>query len=265
MKSYSFEGSVKEQINLQNLPYQFDESIRLRAAIGLVVLATDHVVEYEFRKIFNLSGVALYQSRILTDISVNQKTLLAMKVRLEDAVQMILPGMPLDVVAYGCTSASMLIGPSRIQEICQKSKPGVLVTNPLSAALESLHTMEVSRIALITPYRDDINQQMRIYFEKEGIKVPAMASFNVESDNCVGRIAPASIESVALDIGKHPSVDGIFIACTNLRIAERIHFLEKNLGKLVTSSNHAMAWHCLYLAGISHNQSGWGSLFDKIP
>ena len=256
---------MKEEINLQNLPHQLDESLRSRAAIGLVVLATDHVIENEFQKILNLQGVALYQSRIFNEPSVNTETLSAMESRLENSVKLILPGMPLDVVAFGCTSASMVIGPSRIHEICQKAKPGVRVTNPFTAAIEALRTMEVSRIALLTPYRDDLNQQMRSNFEKEGIQVPAMASFNVEDDNRVGRIAPASIEAVALEIGKHSSVDGIFVACTNLRIAERVHFLEQKLGKPLTSSNHAMAWHTLSLAGISHSHAGWGRLFERMP
>ncbi|MAA88732.1 MAG: Asp/Glu racemase [Deltaproteobacteria bacterium] len=256
---------MKEEINLQNLPHQLDESLRSRAAIGLVVLATDHVIENEFQKILNLQGVALYQSRIFNEPSVNTETLSAMESRLENSVKLILPGMPLDVVAFGCTSASMVIGPSRIHEICQKAKPGVRVTNPFTAAIEALRTMEVSRIALLTPYRDDLNQQMRSNFEKEGIQVPAMASFNVEDDNRVGRIAPASIEAVALEIGMHSSVDGVFVACTNLRIAERVHFLEQKLGKPLTSSNHAMAWHTLSLAGISHSQAGWGRLFERMP
>ena len=37
--------------SLQQRPYELDDSVRSRAAIGLVVLATDHVIEYEFRKI----------------------------------------------------------------------------------------------------------------------------------------------------------------------------------------------------------------------
>ena len=57
---------------------------------------------------------------------------------------------------------------------------------------------------------------MRSYFEKEGIEVSAIASFNVEDDNRVGRIAPESIESVALDIGKQSSVEGVFIAFEDL-------------------------------------------------
>ncbi|MDP6331379.1 MAG: Asp/Glu racemase, partial [SAR324 cluster bacterium] len=90
---------MKEEINLQNLSHQLDESLRSRAAIGLVVLATDHVIESEFRKILNLQGVALYHSRIFNEPSVNTETLSAMESRLENSVKLILPGIPLDVVA----------------------------------------------------------------------------------------------------------------------------------------------------------------------
>jgi maleate isomerase len=38
--------------------------------------------------------------------------------------------------------------------------------------------------------------------------------------------------------------------------------LEKELGKPVTSSNHAMAWHALRLAGISDPMPEWGRLFE---
>ena len=53
------------KISLQQLPYELDDYVRSRAAIGLVVLATDHVIEYEFRKILNLPGVGLYQLSLI--------------------------------------------------------------------------------------------------------------------------------------------------------------------------------------------------------
>ena len=52
----------------------------------------------------------MYHSRIRNEVQVTRETLSAMKERLEDAVSKILPGMPLDVVAFACTSASMVIG-----------------------------------------------------------------------------------------------------------------------------------------------------------
>ena len=131
------------KISLQQRPYELDDSVRSRAAIGLVVLATDHVIEHEFRKILNLPGVGLYQSRILNEPSINTETLSAMESRLEDSVKVILPGMPLDVIAYGCTSASMVIGPAGRSPLskCQTRGPR---DQSLHAAVEALRNSSLT-------------------------------------------------------------------------------------------------------------------------
>src|SRR5215211_4992132 len=47
---------------IHQLPYETDQGLATRAAIGLVVLASDQTIEYEFRKIVDLPGVAFYES-----------------------------------------------------------------------------------------------------------------------------------------------------------------------------------------------------------
>ena len=144
--------------SLQQRPYELDDSVRSRAAIGLVVLATDHVIEHEFRKILNLTGVGLYQSRILNEPSINAETLSAMESRLEDSVRVILPGMPLDVIAYGCTSASMVIGPPRVEALSQNARATVVrvawlyhtILCTLSAAAVPHETSNNSSIASVS-------------------------------------------------------------------------------------------------------------------
>ena len=118
---------MDSKISLQQRPYELDDSVRSRAAIGLVVLATDHVIEHEFRRILDIPGVGLFESRIRNETQINSETLAAMESRLAEAVDLILPGMPMDVVAFGCTSASMVIGPERITSLCRKSRPESLV------------------------------------------------------------------------------------------------------------------------------------------
>jgi maleate isomerase len=56
-------------------------------------------------------------------------------------------------------------------------------------------------------------------------------------------------------------VEGVFVSCTSLRVASIVEELEAELGKPVTSSNHALAWHCLRLAGIEDEVPGYGRLF----
>jgi maleate isomerase len=118
------------------------------------------------------------------------------------------------------------------------------------------------RIALLTPYMDRINRMMRDWLVSRGLSVPVMGSFNHENDNEVARITSESIEAAILELGRHDAVDAVFVSCTSLRVAEIVDRVEVKLGKPVTSSNHAMAWHTLRLAGYRDRIPGFGRLLQ---
>ena len=101
-------------VNRKHMAFEMDQGVYARAAIGLIVLASDQTVEYEFRRIFDLPGVALYGSRIYNDATITPETLKAMEAGMTEAARLILPGIPLDVVPYGCTSGAMLIGDDKV-------------------------------------------------------------------------------------------------------------------------------------------------------
>jgi maleate isomerase len=250
-------------VTRQNLPHRLDGGIAARAAIGLIVLATDQTIEHEFRRLLDLPGIALYQSRILNDARITPETLAAMEARLVEAAGLILPGLPLDVVAFGCTSASMVIGEEQVFERIREARPGIACTTPITAALAAFRALGVGRLALLTPYRDDINRFMRDYIEARGFAVPVMGSFNEEDDRRAARIDAASIRDAAIDLGRSERVDAVFVSCTSLRLLEGTGTIEAALGKPVTSSNHALAWHCLRLAGIADRRPEFGALFER--
>ncbi len=252
-------------VNRKNMAFEMDRGVYARAAIGLIVLASDQTVEYEFRRIFDLPGVALFESRIYNDTTITPETLKAMEAGMTEAARLILPGIPLDVVAYGCTSGAMTIGDDKVAELIHKARPGVTCTSPMKATMAAFEAFGARRIALLTPYLDEINQTMRGFIEARGVSVPVMGSFNEPNDNKVGRISPASIREAALELGRSELVDAVFVACTALRVVEIAAEIEAELGKPVTSSNHAMAWHCLRLAGIDDPQPHLGRLFTLKP
>ena len=102
---------------------------------------------------------------------------------------------------------------------------------------------------------------MQAKFDEAGFPVEVVGSFYEDSDAVVGRIDPRSILEAAVSIGRSESVDGVFISCTNLRATGVIAEAEAAIGKPVTASNHAMAWHLLRLAGIEDDVPGAGQLF----
>ena len=250
-------------VNRQHLPHRVDGGIAARAAIGVIVLATDQTLEHEFRRLLDVPGVAFYESRILNDNAITPATLAAMEARLSQTTGLILPGLPLDVVAFGCTSASMVIGEEQVFARIREARPGVACSTPITAAFAAFEALGARRLALLTPYRDDINRFIRDYIEARGFRVPVMGSFNEEDDRKAARIDLASIRDAAIDLGRADEVDAVFVSCTSLRLIDAIAEIEAALNKPVTSSNHAMAWHCLRLAGIDDARAGYGRLFAR--
>ena len=248
-------------VNRRNLPFTLDGGIAQRAAIGLVVLATDQTIEHEWRQMLHLDGVAFYESRIYNSPTITPESLAEMESGIAAAAALIKPGIPLDALAYGCTSGAMVIGEDRVFALLREAWPDKPCTTPITAALAGLRLLGARRIALLTPYIDEINQSMHRYIEARDITVAAMGSFNNGNDNEVARISAASLEAAILELGSQNSVDAVFIACTSLRVASLIERAEARLGKPVTSSNHAMAWHALRLAGYGDSVPGFGRLF----
>lgn len=249
------------RINRQHLPFTLDAGLSARAAIGLIVLATDNTIEHEWRQIFRLPGVALYQSRLMNSAEIVPETLREMERDIGPATDLIRPGRTPDVIAFGCTSGAMVIGEEAVFTRIRSVLPDARCTTPITAARHAMEALGVRRIALLTPYVDEINQWMRRYITAWGVEIPVMGSFNNENDQEVARFDTGSVEAAILALGAEPDVDAVFVSCTSVRVVEQVEALEQRLGKPVTSSNHAMAWHALRLAGIEDRLPGFGRLF----
>jgi maleate isomerase len=243
------------------LDFALDDGICGRAAIGLVVLATDHTIEHEWRELLKQDGVAFYESRVLNSPDITPERLVEMEARIASAVAMILPAERIDVVAFGCTSASMVIGEENVFDRIHEARPGVACTTPITAALAALRALGVRRVGLLTPYVRAINDYMREYIEARGVGVTRMASYEHANDNEVARIDAASLRTGVERLAQYPDVEAVFVSCTSLRVAALIPELEASTGTPVISSNFAMAWHALRLAGVRDSEPQLGRLF----
>ena len=253
--------SYAEPLDLGVLPSELDGGLASRAAIGLLVLATDQTMEHEFRQLVDQPGVAFYESRLFNDNDITPDTLRAIGPRIAPCAELILPSIPLDVVAFGCTSATMTLGEDAVFAEIHKVRPGVACTTPVTAALAAFRALGAKGIGVLTPYAPEINAKLVAYFSGRGMNIAAVATFDRRDDREAARISLASIEAAAAQMAAAPGVDAIFISCTSLRVAEAVASLERRIGMPVTSSNHAMAWHCLRLAGIDDVVPMGGRLF----
>ena len=253
---------MNDHADILSMPCVLDEGIATRARIGLVVLASDHTVEHEFRQIVTMPGVAVYQTRIPNSPDITTESLRAMETDIANQAAVILPGVELDVLAYGCTSASIVLGEERVFELIKKGRPEAQPTTPVTAAFAAFRALQTHRIGVVTPYSEDINRTVRQYFIDNGLQVPVFGSFNQTDDNRAARISIDCIRDAIMSVGSHTEVQTIFLSCTSLRLTEEVDKIESELGKPVTSSNHALIWHALRLAGVSERIDGYGSLYQ---
>ena len=256
---------MSETVLLEHLPYETDDGISSRARLGLISLASDYTVEYEFQQVLrHLPGVALYVARIPNSPNVTPETLAAMEAHLTATAETLLPGDRVDAIAYGCTSASMIIGPEAVARHVNAAKPDAVVTNPISSALRAFEKLDMQRVGVLTPYTADVNAGIQRFIEAAGLTVPVFASFNESSDTVVASITSASLRRTVHTLADAGEMDGIFVSCTSIRLLDQIETLEQELGMPVTSSNHALIWNSLRGAGIPDTLPGLGRLFHKV-
>jgi len=247
------------RLKFEHLPLTLDAGVAQRAAMGLIVLATDITLEHEWREMIRIPGVGTHTSRLYNDAAINPETLAAMERDIAGTTALLRPQERIDVVAFGCTSGAMVIGEDQVFARIREVRPGVVCTSPITAARAALEALGAKRIALLTPYVESVNHWMCDYIEARGIEVPVFGSFNHEDDNEVARIDGASLTAAVEQLGAQ-DVDAVFVSCTSVRVAYLIAGLEAKLGKPVISSNQAMVWHALRLAGIRDALPGWGRL-----
>ena len=248
-------------VDLGVLPCRLDEGIGRRAAIGLLVLATDQTMEHELRQLIRQPGVALFESRLWNDADITRATLRAMRERIAPATELILPGCKLDVVAFGCTSASMELGEDEVFSQIRSVRPEVACTTPVTAAFAAFKALSARRVGVLTPYSAEVNAGVRAYLTSHGVDVAAFATFDERDDRKAARITPESVVEGVKALARSTRLDCVFVSCTSLRLTEVVAEAEAATGLPVTSSDHAMAWHCLRLAGVRDTVPGVGRLF----
>jgi maleate isomerase len=244
------------------LPFTTDDGAASKAAIGLIVLQSDESMEAELRSVFDQKGMALYHSRIPSAPEVTAETLKQMEQELPRAASLLPTAKALDVVGYGCTSGATMIGADKVAAAINAAHPGARTTDPITAVMAACKHLGVKKLGFVTPYVAEVSEAMRSLLEANGLTVATFGSFEQIEESVVARISTSSVLEAVCQVGESAEVDAVFTSCTNLRSFDIIEDAESTLGKPVISSNQALAWHMLTLAGLPTKGQGPGRLFN---
>ncbi len=255
-----FPGPVSQPVRV---PWTLDDGPG-RYRIGLIALATDHATERDFTNMRPSDDVAVFVSRVHNENPCTPHNLRRMAPRLTEAAALILPHSRLDVIAYSCTSGTVTIGHEAVAERFRAAHPEAACVTPVSAALAAFESFAARRVAVLTPYLDEVNGPLRDCLEQHGVQVVAMSSFGIADDNDMARLPPRVIRDAAVE-ADHPDAEALFVSSTAVRAAEVAAAVEQRLGKPVVTSIQALFWRSLRLAGCSASVDGYGRLLQRPP
>lgn len=168
-----------------------------------------------------------------------------------------------DVIAFGCTSGSLIRGLGHDKEIVSRieratNTPAIATAG---AVVKALQALKLSRISVATPYIEDINRFEKRFLEQNGFNVVKIEGLGITNNLEIGRQKPEIVYQIAERVDT-PRSEGIFISCTNFPTVKVIADLEKKLRKPVVSSNTATLWFMLKTIRYKYASKKFGLLFS---
>ena len=229
--------------------------------VGLIVLATDVMIEKDFLKVFSGVSADLFVNRITNYNPVTADNLKKMTNNITSVTENILPGEKIDCVVYGCTSGTIVSGYDSIKKKINIAKPDALVTAPSTAALNALKKKNIKKISIVTPYIKSVNDDVVNFFKNNDFKISSNTYFDIESDVDIGKVDQDQLFEILSKID-HKDAEALFVSCTSLPVLNIIEKLEKKLSMTVLSSNQALIWEALENINKNNSIKGYGSLFS---
>ena len=229
--------------------------------VGLIVLATDVMIEKDFLKVFSDVSADLFVNRITNYNPVTANNLKKMVNDITSVTEKILPGEKVDCVVYGCTSGTIVSGYNNIKKKINIAKPDAVVTAPSTAALNALKKKNINKISIVTPYIKNVNDYVVNFFKNNNFEITSNTYFDIESDVDIGKVDQDQLFEILSNID-HKNAEALFVSCTSLPVLNIIEKLEKKLNITVLSSNQALIWETLESINRNNSIKGYGSLFS---
>lgn len=227
------------------------------AKVGVIVPSVNTTTEPEFAWIAP-PGISFHAARVFMNVT-TPEALRAMNAEVRRAAELLATLSP-DVVAYACTAGSFVDGPDATAALLAEMREIVRcpVVATSAAMVAALRHLGVARMALATPYPQDVTDCERRFFIASG--------FDVVSCACLGRsgagVRPTTFDEIIALVRRveRPDAQAVFVSCTDLRVLELVDALERELGKPVLTSNQVTLWAILEALGRRDGLRRYGRL-----
>jgi maleate isomerase len=165
-----------------------------------------------------------------------------------------------DVIAWNGTSGSWLgLGHDRQIAAEITAATGIPATTSTLAYFDAFAQFGVRTIGLLTPYTEDVNEQVIARYAAEGIRTGGHRALGLSDNESFARVAPEELVPGSLELAAERP-DALVYLCTNLYGAPVAAEVEERTGVPVLDSVAVTLWRCLQLAGAPLLEAHWGKL-----
>jgi maleate cis-trans isomerase len=129
----------------------------------------------------------------------------------------------------------------------------------------ALKALKASRVAMATPYSEEVIGRARCYYEtKYGIAVVASESLGASNAYAIGKM-DAGVAEAAFRRLDRPDIDALVVPGGNFPTMDWIAAWERQFGKPVITTNQAALWAVLQTMKVDTPLHGKGRLLEQLP
>ncbi|WP_171179157.1 hypothetical protein [Ruegeria sp. HKCCD8929] len=231
------------------------DTLAPRAVIGVMTPAMNTVVQPEL-ELLRPPGVTNQMQRFrLGGDKVSDD--------LPDEAQKLMDCNPA-ALCIGLTTDAGPGGVERLSRRCAELEDlvGIPVLNASTADYAALRALGAQKVAVVTPFNPEIDQNVKANTEAAGFEVVAIAGTCAPSLPEICQTPLDDIRAVFHKVAAS-NCDAILQVGTALPVVSMIEELEADLGKPIVACNAAVYWQTLRKVGISDAVKGYGSLLSN--
>jgi len=235
--------------------------------IGMIVPSSNTCLEPQtYRILGDRADVTVHSTRIgVTRIALDAGSDQQFDFRTMLDAALLLQTAEVDVLAWNGTAGSWL-GADHDREMVRQitEATGIPSTTSTLAYLDAFAAFGISRVGLVSPYTQDVNDAVIANYRTEGISVTGERHLGLSVNESFARVDPSELlvpsKELLGDPGEQPQA--LIYLCTNLYGAPIVEEMERDHDVPVLDSVAVTLWKCLTIAGSAGLDRRWGHLLS---
>jgi maleate isomerase len=244
-------------------------TVGYRAQMGVIIPSTNSVDEHDY-SLMRPPGVTFHYGRMYIeqptadDDDAFEQLIQQIRATTATAVRDVLTVKP-DYLVMGMSAETFWGGKAGNDAFTEKVRAlsGLDVATGADACGRACAALGIRRVAVVTPYQEVGDAQVRTFFGEIGLDVVRLEGLKCPSATAISEVPEERLRKALVDLDG-PDVEGFIQVGTNLSMLTLADEAERWLGKPVLAINATTMWHALRSNGVNDRLIGFGTLLREL-